>query len=148
MSADALTQLAAALGMVRLTSVKATYRIDRLAGGGYRLKGRVAADGEQACVISLDPVPAHVDEPFDAEYWPDLPAADGGEDKTILGGRDVERLDGGMIAAGRILFETISAGLDPYPRKPGAEFDWQEKSEPTAANISPFAALAKLKSKP
>ena len=145
---EALLPLAGELNMLELSSVVADYRIERLAGGAYRLHGRVIADGAQACVVTVEPVPSHVDETFDTEFWPDLPEADGGEDKSILDERDVERLEGGVIPVGRIVFETISAGLDPYPRKPDAAFDWQEKDQPVTENVSPFAALSKLKNKP
>jgi uncharacterized metal-binding protein YceD (DUF177 family) len=146
-SAEALAQFADALGMLSLSDVKAAYRIDRLAGGAYRLHGRVMARGEQPCVVSLEPVAADLDEPFDVEFWPDLPEAEGGEDKSILDERDVERLEGGTIPVGRIVFETLSAALDPYPRKQGAEFSWADKVEASPEKVSPFAALAKLKDK-
>ena len=146
--ADVLGEFAAALGMLNLSSAKANYRIDRLAGGGYRLHGRVHATGEQACVVSLDPVPADLDEPFDVEFWPDLEAGDGGEDKTILDARDVERLENGVSPIGRVVFETISAALDPYPRKDGAEFNWADAAASDPEKVSPFAALAKLKKTP
>jgi uncharacterized metal-binding protein YceD (DUF177 family) len=145
---DEVAAFATALGMLRLSAVKASYRIDRLAGGAYRLKGRVVAGGEQACVVSLEPVAAHLDEAFDVEFWPDLPDADGGEDKAVLNERDVERLDNGVIPVGRIVFETLSAGLDPYPRKQGAEFSWIDKPATEPEKTSPFAALAKLKDMP
>jgi uncharacterized metal-binding protein YceD (DUF177 family) len=146
-SAEALAQFAEALGLLSLTEVKCTYRIERLAGGGYRLSGRVLARGEQACVVSLEPVAADLDEPFDVEFWPDLPESDGGEDKSILDARDVERLSDGTIPVGRIVFETISAGLDPYPRKEDAEFSWSGEAASEPEKVSPFAALAKLKDK-
>ena len=142
-----LAALAKAFGMLSLTELRAAYRINRLAGGAYRLKGRVVATGEQACVVSVEPVAAKLDEPFNVEFWPGLKDGDGGEDKTILDERDVERLEGGTVAVGRIVFETVSAGLDPYPRKQGAEFEWQEKASAEAQKLSPFAALAKLKDK-
>lgn len=147
-SDEALAQFAQALGMLRLDDVKADYRVERLAGGGYRLTGRVIASGEQACVVSLESVPADLDESFDVEFWPDLPASDGGEDKTILDARDVESLDDGLIPVGRIVFETISAALNPYPRKPDAEFSWTDKAQVEDGKVSPFAALAKLKQEP
>lgn len=146
-TAEALGQFAEALGMLTLSHVTATYRIDRLAGGAYRLSGRVAAVGEQACVVSLEPVPSRLDEPFDVEFWPNVAEPEGGEEKGILGERDVEPLEDGVIPVGRIVAETISANLDPYPRKPDAEFKWVDE----AANLektSPFAALAKLKDRP
>lgn len=145
---EALAALAKKLDMLALRSVTANYRIDRLAGGAYRLHGRVTADGSQACVVTVEPVAAHVDHTFDVEFWPDLPDAAGGEEKSVLDERDVEPLEGGAIPVGRIVFETISAGLDPYPRKPGAEFSWADKAPPEQQNVSPFAALGKLKNKP
>lgn len=146
-TAEELASFAKALGLIRMSAAKTSYRIDRLAGGAYRLKGRIIADVEQACVVSLEPVAAHVDEAFDVEFWPDLPEADGGEDKAVLDERDVERLDDGVIPVGRIVFETLSAGLDPYPRKQGAEFEWVDKPATLPEKTSPFAALAKLKDK-
>ena len=147
-SPDALDEFASALGMLSLASVLARYRIDRLAGGGYRLHGRLTAKGAQACVVSLEPVPANLDEPFDVEFWPDIPAKDGGEDKSVLEARDVEPLDDAAISVGRIVFETISAALNPYPRKDGAEFNWSDKAQSEPEKVSPFAALAKLKKSP
>ena len=148
LSTEALATLAQELGMLSLERATATYRIDRLAGGAYRLKGRVTTVGAQACIVSLDPVASSVDEKFDVEFWPDLPQPDGGEEKAILGARDVEPLEGGIIPVGRIVFETISAGLEPYPRKPGAEFTWSDTAQSDAKKVSPFAALAKLKREP
>jgi uncharacterized metal-binding protein YceD (DUF177 family) len=147
-SPEALAQFAKALGMPNLTQLKTKYRIDRLAAGAYRLHGRVTADGAQACVVSLEPVAARLDEPFDVEFWPELKDPDGGEDKTILDDRDVEQLEGGVIPVGRIIFETVSAGLDPYPRKDGAEFAWTDPADNVPEKVSPFAALAKLKKNP
>lgn len=147
-SPEALTQFAEALGMLSLAELKSSYRIDRLAGGAYRLHGRVSARGEQACVVSLEPVAAQLDEPFDVEFWPELKDSDGGEDKTILDDRDVEPLEGGVIPVGRIIFETVSAALDPYPRKHGAEFKWVDPATSVPEKVSPFAALAKLKKNP
>ena len=143
--ADALGQFAKELGMVSLALVKANYRIDRLAGGGYRLHGRLNAKGEQACVVSLEPVAADLAESFDVEFWSEVEAGDGGEDKSILDGRDVERLENGAIPIGRVVFETISAALDLYPRKEGAEFNWSDTTASDPGKVSPFAALAKLK---
>ncbi|MEQ1669375.1 MAG: DUF177 domain-containing protein [Hyphomicrobium sp.] len=145
---ESLLLLAQQLDMLSLSNVTSSYRIERLAGGGYRLKGRVSATGEQACIVSLDPVPAQIDETFDVEFWPELPDASGGEDKAILTARDVEPLEDGAIPLGRIVFECLSAGVDPYPRKDGAEFSWTDKAESPAGKVSPFAALAKLKTPP
>ncbi len=54
-------------------------------------------------------------------------------------------LDGDRIDVGRIVYETLSAGLDPYPRKEGAEFDWADPKTGVADSANPFAVLKKLK---
>jgi hypothetical protein len=128
-SDEALLQFKDALGLLSLAEVSTRYRIDRLAGGAYRLSGRVSATGEQACVVTVEPVAASLDEPFDVEFWSDLPESDGGEDKSILDERDVEHLENGSIPVGRIVF------------------DWSDKAPETPGKISPFEALAKLKGK-
>ena len=47
---------------------------------------------------------------------------------------------GGKIDLGALTAEFFALGLDPYPRKPGATFEQNTKSEVTD---SPFSALAK-----
>ena len=40
----------------------------------------------------------------------------------------------------------LALELDPYPRKPGAEFTWSDPREAeAAARANPFAVLKKLK---
>ena len=116
-------------------------------GGGYRLSGKVTADVEQACVVTLDPVTAKVEAPFDVEFRPQVETADNDEDASVLSGPDVDILERGIVPVGRIVFETVSASLDPYPRRPGAEFNWQDPQASEPEKASPFAALSKLKDK-
>ena len=65
----------------------------------------------------------------------------------MLQGPDIEPLEGHEIAIGRIVFETLAAALDPYPRKGDASFNWTEPDNPDEKKTSPFAVLAKLKGK-
>lgn len=147
--ADATAAVAETLGLLTLSHLSTSYRIERLPGGAYRLRGRVHAAVEQPCVVTLDPVADQLDEPFDVEFWPDLQKDAGSdEDKTVLDARDVEQLTGQTIPVGRIVYETVAAALDPYPRKAGAAFSWAEKAPETSENVSPFAALSKLKKAP
>lgn len=139
--------VAKALGLLSLAKLSADYRITKLAGDGYRLAGRLNGELEQACVVSLDPVAQTIDETFDAEFRAHVDERTAGSDATILGGPDQEPIENGEIDAGRIVFETLSAALDPYVRKEGAEFMWQDKSQADTGKVSPFAVLAKLKNK-
>lgn len=139
---------ASALGLISLPALRAKYKIFRLAGGAYRLHGEIFADVVQACVVTVEPVPSRAHDTFDAEFWAELDETDDGrEEIPILDGRDVEPLEHGTISVGRIVYETLAAALDPYPRKPDAEFSWRDDTVPDPARISPFAALSKLKDK-
>jgi len=44
--------------------------------------------------------------------------------------------------------EFLALALDPYPRKPGVEFESPQPEAEPDEKASPFAALAKLKEKP
>ncbi|MGQ0457921.1 MAG: YceD family protein [Hyphomicrobium sp.] len=144
-SPEECAAVAKALGLLDASNVKAAYKIVRIAGGGYGLSGRLTADVAQACIVTLEPVRDALDENFDVEFWPNLEANESGQDARILEGRDVELLERGDIPVGRIVFETLSAALDPYPRKPDAAFDWQDPEASDPQKVSPFAALARLK---
>lgn len=140
--------VAAALGLLEASNINASYRIGRIAGGGYALSGRMNADVAQSCIVSLEPVRDKLDEDFDVEFWPDVDAADeSGQDARILEGKDMERLERGEIPVGRIVFETLSAAINPYPRKPDTAFDWKDDKAGDPEKISPFAALSRLKDK-
>jgi uncharacterized metal-binding protein YceD (DUF177 family) len=140
-------QVADALVIVSVASLAVRYRIASTSGGAYRLTGTVKASVEQACVVSLEPVEGEVQASFEVEFWPDLADEASEEESGILSGTDVELLEHGIVPVGRIVFETLSASLDPYPRREGAEFTWRETEADGAEKHNPFAALAKLKDK-
>lgn len=144
-----LQRLAEALDLKSCDRLEARYRIRPIAGGGYRLAGELKADVVQSCVITLEPVAARIEEPFEVEYWPDgADEADGGgggnEEIPALSAAEIEPLRDGRIDAGRIVFEQLAASLDPYPRKEGAEFE-EPASQRQGGKESPFAVLARLK---
>lgn len=145
-SADECTALAGVLGIPAVVGLEAQYRVSTIPGGGYRLQGAISGDVVQACIVTLEPVPGAISDRFEAEYWPDHAARAVEAEQSVLAGPDIEPLEHGLIDAGRIVFECLSAALDPYPRKDGAEFGWRD-SQAEKSNISnPFTVLAKLKS--
>ncbi len=146
-SAAERDEIANALKLIDLEKLRVDFRIERLAGGAYRLSGHLDADCAQPCVVTLDPVPETVSDTFDVEFWPDHVADDDAGEMPVLGGRDVEPLENGVIDVGRIVYETFAASLNPYPRKPGAEFNWTDKNAQDTGKANPFSVLAKLKDK-
>lgn len=141
------TAIAEHLKLLKLDRLAARYRIKSLGNGGYRLSGKVTAAVEQACVVTLDPVADAIDAPFDVEFQPEVERPADDAEASVLAGPDVDILERGVIPVGRIVFETISASLDPYPRRRGAEFNWQDPRQVEPEETSPFAALSQLKNK-
>jgi uncharacterized metal-binding protein YceD (DUF177 family) len=107
---------------------------------GWTLTGRVTARAEQVCGITLEPLPVEVDERFSiplvAEAEPEP-----GEVEVTLEDDAPDVIEEGRIDLGQYLVEQFALALDPFPRKPGAEFVQPE--EP--AEISPFAVLKAFK---
>ena len=137
--------IAEALKLLKLGRLSARYRIKLQSDGSYRLAGRATAALEQACVVTLEPVADEIDAPFDVEFRHEVANAE--DEASVLAGPDVAILERGVIPVGRIVFETVSASLDPYPRRQGAEFDWQDPRQSDPKETSAFAALSQLKSK-
>ncbi|MFN3837576.1 MAG: DUF177 domain-containing protein [Brevundimonas sp.] len=108
----------------------------------WTLKGRVTAHAVQTCGLSLEPLPVDVDRRFAiqlAEAAPEETA----EIEITLDEDDTDLIEDGKIDLGQYAVEQLVLSLDPFPRKPGAEF--VQPQEP--GEISPFAALKALKAK-
>lgn len=147
-AADAVQcgEIAAELDLVSLDRLETAYRIEHLAGGRFHLKGEVQARVTQACVVTLDPIVSNLNAPFDVEFWPADEIVDEVEgEREALEADPPEPIERHRIAAGRIIFETLAAAIDPFPRLPDAELERTEAGGETPAEQHPFAALAKWK---
>ena len=115
-------QVATALDVVSCESIEAEFTIRAMGKGHYRLAGKVAARLTQSCVVTLDPLSQRAEGTFDVEFWPAAELPQGGEEEVeALSAAEIEPIEHGRIDVGRIVYETLSAALDPYPRKAGAE---------------------------
>lgn len=144
-----LAYIARELELVSCDSLSAAYTITPLGGGRYRVAGRVSASLQQACVVTLEPVPERVDEPFDASFWPqsEVPAPASGEIE-LDDEPEVEPIVAGQIEVGHVVFECLVGAIDPFPRKADAAMDRVAASPAGAAEVkpeNPFAVLARLK---
>jgi hypothetical protein len=137
--------VAAALEVVACEELTAKFDIRAMGKGNYRLAGKVAAMLTQTCVVTLEPIAQTAEGTFDVEFWPAGSITEQGEDELeALSAAEIEPIEHELIDAGRIVFETLSASVDPYPRKAGAEFK-PEHADPIEPAGGPFAALRKLK---
>jgi uncharacterized metal-binding protein YceD (DUF177 family) len=144
---DAVTR---ALGILSCEALSADYVVKALGGGRYQMTGKLSALITQACVVTLEPVEEKLAEDVDVTFWPpgDLLPSSGEDEAEVLSLPEIEPIEHGEIEAGRVLFEILSASLDPYPRKPGARFEWEDAAEEKASgSVGPFAALKGLKDK-
>ena len=109
-------------------------------------EGRILASLEQSCVVTGEPVPAHVDEPFSVLFMPE-PEASRSDEGIELGPADCDVVfhDGSTIDLGTALADTLALSLDPYPRSAGADAALKEAGVLSEAEAGPFAALAQLK---
>jgi hypothetical protein len=119
------------------------------AGRRIRVEGRLVADVVQTCVVSLDPVPSHIDAAFDRLYGRDVGEEweEGAGDAVFvdLGGDLLaEPLDSDVLDLGVAAAEQLALELDPYPRKPGALFTGCDRGEETGASAAPDGPLARL----
>ena len=115
-------------------------------GGNIRATGRLKASLEQCCVASGDPVPSHVDEPFEILFLPEPKAGRPDEEVELAAGElDTMFHDGSAIELGSAIVDSLALALDPYPRSAGADAALKEAGVLSEEEAGPFAALAALK---
>jgi uncharacterized metal-binding protein YceD (DUF177 family) len=132
--------LAKLFGIPGIAQIKADFLVTKK-GPRARVTGKIWGSFTQTCVLTLDPFDTAfretVDLPFDEdpakalELRPEEEAPD-----PIIDG---------IIDLGAITAEFTALALDPYPRKPGAVFDFKDKKDVEIAKPSAFGALATLK---
>ena len=107
---------------------------------GWRLSGRVRASLAQTCGITLEPLPLEVDAPFTLNL---AEAVEEESDEIVITMDDEspDLIENGQVDLGQYAVEQLALRLDPFPRKPGAEF----VQPPEPAEISPFAVLKQLR---
>ncbi|WP_428246926.1 YceD family protein [Ferrovibrio sp.] len=150
--------LAQRFGILGILKLEAEIRVLPLAEAGhYHLSGRLEAEVEQACVVSLEPVREVVSEAFERGFAPPEAVAAAlaalpelTEDEAELLDPDAQDppdpIEAGVIDLGEVVAEELALSLNPYPRKEGASWPAGYSPDPEPeAKVSPFAALAKLK---
>jgi uncharacterized metal-binding protein YceD (DUF177 family) len=111
--------------------------------GGLTLQGAFDSDLHPVCVVTLEAFPQSLREPFTLRFVaPSLARTRTDEDFDLDSDDPPETVENGVVDIGEAALEFFALALDPYPRKPGAEFTFEP---PHDAPENPFAALSALK---
>ena len=134
--------LARRFDLVAIDGLRAGVRAWRKPGGPLvRIEGRLTADAVQRCVVTLAPLPVHVEEEFVETFGPDgYRASGGGADADAP-----EVFDDNGIDVGELTAQLLSLSLESYPRAPGADVLQEPLAGENAGDRQrPFAALGEM----
>jgi uncharacterized metal-binding protein YceD (DUF177 family) len=146
-----MAAIARVLELVALDGLIFSYRLRHAGKDRLHLTGTLKAKVTQHCVVTLDPVATELEIPVETEFWP-VHLIEEFERRTE--GRASpdeadwpEPIEDGKIDLGPLIYETLATGLDPYPKREGASFDWPQQGadQGSRAPSGPFAALKQLK---
>jgi uncharacterized metal-binding protein YceD (DUF177 family) len=141
------TKLAESLGLLGLAHLRLEGEITPLSRDELLLTARLEARADQACVVTLAPVPARIDEQVRRRFVVDLGTPEG--DESEMPEDDTLEPMPEVIDLAEVAAEALALALPEYPRAKGAELGEIEQAPPGAAPIAeparkPFAGLAGL----
>lgn len=142
--------LAERFGILSIEKLTARVQLKAVSGGTkVYVKGWLTADVTQACVITLEPVPEHIEEEFELTFAEPPEDEDGNELELSMDDDDPpDHIVGGCIDAGEAIAEHLALALNPFPRKPGAAIPKAaQEAEIAEERPNPFAALERLRQK-
>lgn len=156
--------LASRLGIIAVDALKASLTLTRQKGGAVvYVTGTIEADVIQECVVSLEAVPGHVSEEFEA-WFADPESAiffakarqereakkQHGELPILDEKDDPEAIIDGQIDLADLVAQYLSLGLNPYPHAPGVDYELKDddarRADDSEIRKNPFAALKDWKS--
>jgi uncharacterized metal-binding protein YceD (DUF177 family) len=139
--------IAALAGVLSLSRFAATVALKKSSPSRFLLNFRLEAEVTQACVVTLEPVAASIVRDFTRELHflgtgRRLPE-DADLDLAVSDEEEPEEIESLHYDLAGPLVEEFLLALDPYPRRPGVEFDAAGHAD--APPESPFAVLKSLK---
>jgi hypothetical protein len=160
--------IAAENGLERLAKLEGSFRVVPRGKGGLAATGEMRARITQICVVTLDPFDSEIVEPIDLRFAPATVPVEAGRPGGIASRRrrrgarledsaaavPAMEWDGedppdpivdGRIDIGALAAEFLALALDPYPRKPGVEFEEPQAVADDLVRESPFSKLQTLK---
>ena len=157
---DESKALAEYLSIDELKNLKVDLKLTRKQGGlVVHIKGKIEADINQTCVVSLEPIENHISEEFEAWYAdPDQAISfkkalqqkemqkQHGEAPITDEKDDPEPIIDGKIDVADVATQFLSLAIDPYPTKEGKVTSSEESERVIhSEKKNPFEALKVLK---
>jgi len=144
---DECAAVALRLGVVAVPKLYAKLEVKRWRRSGARVSAQVTGSLVRRCVVTLEEFTVPVDEDFEVKFADpadDIAMVPTDGELVLDPGSDEppEILVNGGFDAGEVVVEQLVLGLDPYPRRPGAEFG---EVRETPEKSSPFEVLSSLK---
>jgi hypothetical protein len=137
--------LASEHGLLSVEDWRAELQVERWKRNGVKVSGRVEADITQECVVTLEPLAAHISEEVSAMYFPAdsklgrLGFHSAGEVHLDAEGPDSpETFSGDTIDVGALAEEFFGLAIDPYPHKEGAALDESAAADEEAEHFGPL----------
>jgi Large ribosomal RNA subunit accumulation protein YceD len=143
--ADVRAAIAEVASLRSLPRLSAAFDLTRQDASVHVL-GQVKARVGQTCVVTLEPIESEVGESVDLQFVPGSgdPQPVGRRKRGLGGDEAPEPIIDGKVDLGTLATEFLILGIDPYPRKAGAQFAPPKAEDP---GEHPFAALAALKNR-
>lgn len=152
---DARAALARRLNVNALTALSADLTITP-SGGAFEISGTLIADVAQTCVVTLEPMTTHIEEPVEGWFTDKektLSFAKAQQDRDTKKGhvevamldedQDPEAMTDGHIDLGELVTQHLSLAIDPYPHKDGVSFEAGD-DKPLKSAENPFEVLKAL----
>ena len=138
-------RLAGRFGITAIPAMQATIQLVR-EGERVTATGRLVADVIQACRVSAEDFPVHIDEPVHMRFVPPIGAITPDEELELTAD-DLDEIEyeGTAFDLGEALAQTLALAIDPFAEGPNADAFRAEHGLTGETPTGPFAALAALK---
>jgi uncharacterized metal-binding protein YceD (DUF177 family) len=141
--------LAARFGLLAIHELSARLQLEPWRRGGIKVSGRWDAKVEQTCVVTLEPFAEVLREDITRYFAGQNAPGPAAVTHSVesLEEDEPDLISGSSIDLGELVAESLGLAIDPYPRRPGANFSAGAGDEKNPSP-SPFAALEPLKNVP
>lgn len=138
-------RLAGRFGITAIPAMRAEVVLVR-EGDAVTATGRLVADVVQACAISGEDFPVHIDEPVRLRFVPARTGAAPDEEIEITA-EDCDEIEyrGAAFDLGEAVAQTLALAIDPFAEGPNAEAARAAHNLAGEGGSGAFAALAALK---